>query len=235
MTYGQSVTGVSNTLLRAQRRAAAAASAPAAGTAGQNLDLALLLADGARKGAADPAFEAHVAPIGMWAAAAWGSWVPDAMLLKLVGRAQLRLASAARPWAVVRGPAAAFVASAARLGWTVHDAFSLTTDDGTPLRLRLDPPVIVKRACHASVVRWRMRNIERDLPSLDSEGKGHGPAIEPVLRLLRSKEHSEAWNANYRGALASAVANRQWTQERCFKACFATHVPRGGPWLRRVH
>ena len=44
-------------MLRAQRRAAAAASAPAIGAAGQNLDLALLLADGTRAVAADPAFE----------------------------------------------------------------------------------------------------------------------------------------------------------------------------------
>ncbi len=120
--------GVSNTLLRAQRRAAAAAAGPAAGTAGQNLDLALLLADGAKGGAADPAYEGH-APIGMWAAAAWDTWLPDAMMLRMVADAQLALASAARPWAVVRGPGAAFVASAARLGWTIHDAFSLTTDD----------------------------------------------------------------------------------------------------------
>ncbi len=50
MTYGQAIMGVSNTLLRAQRRAAAAAAGPATGTAGQNLDLALLLADGANGG-----------------------------------------------------------------------------------------------------------------------------------------------------------------------------------------
>ena len=107
--------------------------------------------------------------------------------------------------------------------WTVHDAFSVTTDDGTPLRLRLDPPVVIKRACRDSVWRWRMRNIERDIPCLDSEGKGHGPAIAPILRLLRSKENSAEWNSNFRGALASAIANRQWTQERCYKAGYTTH------------
>ncbi len=68
-----------------------------------------------------------------------------------------------------------------------------------------------------------MRRIESDLPCLDSEGKGHGPAIQPVLRLLKSRENSTRWNANYRGALASAVANRQWPQERCAKAGYAEH------------
>ena len=55
-----------------------------------------------------------------------------------------------------------------------------------------------------------MRNIERDVPCLDSEGRGYGPAVQPVLRLLKSRENTPKWNANYRGALASAVANRQW-------------------------
>ncbi len=110
------------------------------------------------------------------------------MMLRMVADAQVRLATAGRPWAVVRGPAAAFVASAARLGWTVHDAFSVTTDDGVALRLRCDPPVVIRRACHDAVGRWRMRRIECDLPCLDSEGKGHGPAIQPVLRLLKSRE-----------------------------------------------
>ena len=45
MTYGQNVLGVSNSLLRDQRRTAAVISAPESGIGGQNLDLALILAD----------------------------------------------------------------------------------------------------------------------------------------------------------------------------------------------
>ena len=223
MTYGQAVMGVSDAMLLGQRRAAMAASAPAAGTAGQQLDLALMLADASRKGQADPAYQAHLDPIGAWADAVWEEWLPGPCLLRLTGQAKVKLAAARRQWAVVRGPAAAFVASAARLGWTVHDAFSVTTDTGMSLRLHVDPPVVIRRACHEAVWRWRMRSIERQCPSLDSGGKGLGPDIEPILRLLRSREKSEHWNADYRGALASAVANRQWPQERCAKANMAPH------------
>ena len=64
MSYGQAITGVPNSTLLAQRRAVAAAVAPAAGTRGQCVDMTLVLADGSAKGRADPAFGAHVMPIG---------------------------------------------------------------------------------------------------------------------------------------------------------------------------
>ena len=71
LTYGQAILGVATSVLLSQRRAAAAAAAPSSGTAGQNLDLALILADGSRSGRADPAYEAHKGPIGKWANAVW--------------------------------------------------------------------------------------------------------------------------------------------------------------------
>ena len=45
MTYGESVTGVSDTMLHRQRVTAAAMATPGESTCGQNLDLALLIAD----------------------------------------------------------------------------------------------------------------------------------------------------------------------------------------------
>ncbi len=74
MKYGQAIVGVSLALLLRQRRAVAAAAAPAGGASGQQLDLALVLEDGLR-GRMDPAFEAHAAPIGQWALAAWEGWL----------------------------------------------------------------------------------------------------------------------------------------------------------------
>ena len=53
---------------QAQRRAVAAASVTfGAG----DLDLTLILADSSHLGRADPAFAAHLDPIGMWAEALW--------------------------------------------------------------------------------------------------------------------------------------------------------------------
>ena len=45
MTYGQAIMGVSNSMLRDQRRIATAIAAPGSGCGGQNLDIALMLAD----------------------------------------------------------------------------------------------------------------------------------------------------------------------------------------------
>ena len=46
MTYGLGIIGVSDSMLRDMRRVAAAIAAPASGTGGQNLDAALIVADG---------------------------------------------------------------------------------------------------------------------------------------------------------------------------------------------
>ena len=74
------------------------------------------LADGGARGRADPAYDAHLGPIGHRAMAVWEDWVAWKVLQRLVVRAQLRLARAKSPWAIIFGPAAAFVAWALRIG-----------------------------------------------------------------------------------------------------------------------
>ena len=64
MAYGQAILGVSNSLLRDQKRTSAAIAASESGIGGQDLDLALTLADENAKVGADPAFDAHTMPIG---------------------------------------------------------------------------------------------------------------------------------------------------------------------------
>ena len=91
----------------------------------------LLCADAAAgRASADPAVQAHTDVIGMWAEAAWGGWLPKKSMNIAIADATRRLAVAKRPWAAVRGPAGSFVATCARLRWTVADAFTLHTDDG---------------------------------------------------------------------------------------------------------
>ena len=137
LVYGQANTGVSNSTLLAQRRAVAAASVP--GGAG-DLNLTLILADGSMQGRADPAFAAHEDPIGCWSEAVWNSWLPRCALHTLADHAIQRLATACSPWASVAGSAAAFVASANRLGWVVEGALGMQTDRGVRLDLRHDSP-----------------------------------------------------------------------------------------------
>ena len=67
LTYGQATMGVSTFVFLAQRRAVAAAVAPANGGGGQALNLALILADASEKGRSDPAFFAHLEPVVTWA------------------------------------------------------------------------------------------------------------------------------------------------------------------------
>ncbi len=223
MTYGQAVVGVAPSTLHQQRRAAEHASAPRGGGAGRQLDLALMLADGSEKGRADPAFDAHADPIGQWATAVWEEWLPVTALLRITADALRRLAKAKSPWHQCKGPAAGFVATATRLGWVVHDAFSVTTDDGTALRLSIDPPAVVVKACNGSVRRWRWRNIEQSMPSTAAIISAGGPNMTPVWKLLRSVQNDQAWNPATRSALRSALANRQWTQQRGHKAGWFDH------------
>ena len=152
MTFGEAVAGVSpSLLLQQQRRAAAAAAAPSNGCCGQSLNLALIVADESPHGKADPAFAAHLGPVGEWAQAVWESWMPMPALQRLISSAQRRLTSAARPWSVVRGPGSAVVATAWRLGWDVPDARRMVTDTWRELLLDIDPSIAVARECEAAV------------------------------------------------------------------------------------
>ena len=117
MTFGEAITGVSDSMLDAQRTAAARAAAPPAGYCGQDLDLALVMADAPASGRADPAFDAHKVPIATWAMAVWEAWLPANVLEQLTKAAITTLSLAKNVWSKVKGPAAAMVATATRIGW----------------------------------------------------------------------------------------------------------------------
>lgn len=85
-TYDLAIIEVSDSMLRDMRRVAAAIAAPASGTGGQNLDAALIFADGGPSAMADPAFDAHLLPIGAWATAVWGERLPRESLHRMVAK-----------------------------------------------------------------------------------------------------------------------------------------------------
>lgn len=223
MTYGEAINRVSDSLLRDQRRTAAVVTAPAAGGGGQNIDLALTVADGSRTGRADPAYDAHDLPLGQWATSVWEGWLPKVSLLKLAASAKKRLIKAQRMWAVVYGPAAAMVASCGRLGWTVLDGFNLITDLGRGLNLAVDPPAVVRAECREAVQRWRWRNVSRTLPQLRLNGMTEAAVMQPIWGLLGSKRNDDQWNSRHRAYLQSVIANRQWPQVRLKAAGLALH------------
>ena len=153
-------------MLRDQRRTAAVIAAPESGVGGQSLDLALTLADESAIAGADPAFDAHLMPIGDWATAVWEEWMLERAMERLVAKAKQKLRKAKNPWAKVKGPVAAMVASCHRLGWTVVSSIELRTDQGETLDLLLDPPAAVKLEVTRAVKRWRWRNIEVKMPQI---------------------------------------------------------------------
>ena len=67
MTHGEASSGVSPSMLLAQRRAATAAGAPKGGLGGQELEVAAMILDGSKTGKADPAFPAHMDVAHHWA------------------------------------------------------------------------------------------------------------------------------------------------------------------------
>jgi hypothetical protein len=218
LVYGQCNTGVSTSMLYAQRTAVAAASVP--GGCG-SLDLTLILADGSTKGRADPAFAAHEAPIVKWAEAVWESWLPKPALGKLVTTALGKLEGRPSPWSLAKGPAAAFVATAWRLGWKVHAFNSVQTDLEQDLDFSRDPPAMVQRLVRQSVWRWRWRRVETQLPCLVQGLGGHGAFVQPLFKLFNCSDRAD-WGAREKGALRSAFSNRQWPQARLYQAGFVT-------------
>jgi hypothetical protein len=81
----------------------------------------------------------------------------------------------------------------------------------------------VKLEVNRAVKRWRWRNLETLMPQLKKGGSGAGALMEPITKLLKSKENSVNWNPALRGSLRSAIAGRQYPQARVFAAGWATH------------
>ena len=100
-------------------------------------------------------------PIGAWAAAVWDGWMPVIPMARLIQFAKAKVLRAIRPWSVVYGPAAAFVATCERLGWKVISETTVETDQGRVIDMLLDPPKVVELEVDAAVRRWRWRRIAR--------------------------------------------------------------------------
>ena len=225
LVYGQANTGVSCTMLHRQRQIVAAAGMPAG--AGGDLDMSLAIIDGSASGKADPAFAAHCDPISAWAEAVWCSRLPLLVLARLVACAVQCLRKAKNVWARVRGPGAAFVASAQRLGWKVASATHVIDDKLNDIHFDRDSPAQVRFLVEQSVRRWRWRRIELKYPSLKQGVGGFGVHMCPLYRLINSKKApTEEWGHNHVGALCSAICNRQWTQSRLVRAGLAQYSTR---------
>ena len=214
LTYGNRPLGVSDSLLLAQRRAVAAAAC--INHCGADLNVSLVIADDWNGHSADPAFEAHAGVAVMWSLAIFEHWVDIEDARFLIASTLKRLAGK-MTWARVFGPAAAIIVTLKRIGWTVHSATEWISDLGRPINLELLSPAVVQSLVCEAVQRWRWKQVAVKLPALDNPGGQAGAWIAPIRSVLARKD-SATWNHAHKGALKSAMANRQWTQQRLHRA-----------------
>ena len=142
---------------------------------------------------------------------------------RMINFAKRKLRRAARQWSVCCGPAAAFVATCNRLLWKVVDESTVITDLGRTISFELDPPKEVEREVDEAVRRWRWRRIVKHDGSTGVDVAGRGAFMEPIWKLLRSRQNDEEWNPLLRGSLRSALANRQYPQCRVKAAGWSSH------------
>ena len=158
----------------------------------------------------------------MWAEAVWSLWLPLSACKLMITRATEQLPNAKSVWNAVCGPAAAYVASAWRLGWQVTSATTATTDDGQLLDYTRDAPAYVRVCVINSVWRWRWARVTAKVPSLQTFGERTDVHFQPVFKLLQSKCCDCEWGAKQKGALESTISNKQWPQARLHSAKLVT-------------
>ncbi len=234
ITYGADVSGLSNSHLEQARRAIAKAITPEAG--GKNYEVVLHIAD-AQGGTVDPAFDAHVLPFMMWSLALSQRWQTASALAGASRDAYHRVIGDGQAvWRAVNGSAAALVASALRIGWSITDGRHVRTDDEEDIDMLLDPTIVIVQAVRRAVRRWRLQRVHALFPSLVparphielSIGDGqhlHAPMLEVVLdfsdvvgnllshRVSKCKTFDD-WEPKYKADLRSAATGGQWPQAR---------------------
>ena len=115
------------------------------------------------------------------------------------------------------------MATCSRLLWKVVDESTVVTDLGRTIHFELDPPKAVEMEVDEAVRRWRWRRIVKHDGDVDADIAGRGAFMEPIWKLLRSRQNDDEWNPVLRGSLRSALANRQYPQCRVKAAGWSVH------------
>ena len=118
---------------------------------------------------------------------------------------------------MVTGPATAFIATAARLKWTISSATLAIDDIDHERKFAADSPAAIAAAVARSVRRWRLARIIRDLPDLLPLASDASNALSTMLvdfastirAMTKGKgpgmETATEWNNAWAASLASAI------------------------------
>jgi len=183
IAYGCDIVGMSDTHLQAARVAVATSAAPSSG--GKTPDIILFALDVAG-GSLDPIFSATVLLIKHWALAWWDGWTPQKDLMVAMEWAIAKLKRAkGSVWHHVAGPTTALVASLWRVGWSIIDAQTFVSDDGSHLCCLLDSPAAFALEANRSVHRWQLARVVKLNPLIAPPCTGSASA-EPAWMTSQS-------------------------------------------------
>ena len=241
-TYGCENTGYADSPLKQLRTSALQTVATA--TSGGSLDAEWMARDG-QNDTLDPAFAAHSLPICSLAEAWWCRWRQEDKLREahdmVVRRLARPLKGNASVWARAKGPTAAAILSAGRIGWVFESADRIITDNGRVIELGVDSPADVRGAVEDSVRRWRTANVLNQFTATKNLLKHQQGSVPPgvvpcmkrqwrraaaaatlhthegnfdVLLGRRRGKVPTGWKPKYAAHLLSAVSNKQWPQAR---------------------
>ena len=159
--FGVGVTGASSTDLQQIRSICRSAFRPY--TKGRSLTLDLALAGTGT----DPAYRAHMEPVQFLCQALWDDWVPRSCILRTLSGAAMRIEQLTNPWAGIKGPASAVVATIRRLGWEIarHKPTQWRTHVGD-IDIDVLPPRAVCNIVKDAVELWLWRREVANHPEL---------------------------------------------------------------------
>ena len=217
LTHAADVTGVPAALLGSYRTAAASVVSSNGRGASKTITMDLSpVVD------YDPAYRSNVDPITRWARRAWSA---DAALRSrmqrvwMVGTSRLRAPllrnDQAALWKAVGGPSTALIATLARLGWSMHSAFSWSTHTGRQIDLLALAPRVVAELARSATHDWLYRQVATTQPAL---ALPHGGADVTLTRTLSTGRTGRYWTYQHQGALACVASGGVWLEARKHQA-----------------
>ena len=205
-TYGSEIHGVSNYELDNLRRAFGRVVKPSSGS--RSLTTLTILEQ-------DPCWFPSVSPVVRYAKEIWSNQLREFEFL--IPFSQLREAWSSAftaedcTWRSCSGPLSAARLSLERIGWSMEDFATLTTDMGVKISLTTTSPKLIKRMLHQGV----LRSLER------SSGQKLGFENRSCFDVVKAQLRSSKLSPLQKGSLKCFACDGLWTRTRAQAAGYA--------------